>query len=145
MSEAERGGVVKLLADVKKNCVKSRSPSKNTSVRYMEPGFIQIPLAKEDGHRSWAAAPRSAVWLCIPFFSLQKYSGLSSGTKSGGFPVQTLMQAQYARTTERREMLQVVCQSGNVPIDYCFHIAQLWCIVLDNCEFPECFSTAHLC
>ena len=136
MSEVERSGIAKLLAEVKKSQVKSISPSKGTSVRHMEPGFIQMPLPPQDSHTSWATIPRSAMWLCIPFFSLQKYSNLS-GTKPADFPIQTLLQAQYSRNTQRRDMLQVVCQSGNVPSDHCFHIAQLWCIVLDNCECAE--------
>lgn len=137
MPEADRRGIGKLLADVKRNCISTKSPTKGVTVRYMEPGFLHTLLSPEDGRRDrgFSGVPRSAMWLCIPFFSLHKYSGLMSDPKMGGFPVQTLLQVQYARNTERRDKLQVVCQSGNTPSGHCFHIAQLWCIVLDNCQY----------
>lgn len=75
----------------------------------------------------------SVRWICLPYFSLQRYSGLLSGSTPSAFPPQTLLQAQYSRTTEQRDMLQAVCQLGGARKDECFHVAQIWCLVVDNC------------
>jgi hypothetical protein len=106
----------------------------------MEPGFREVLLKPEGNSKPGSGSPKSLIWLCIPFFLLQRYSSLSTDNP-GAFPVQTLMQAQFARNTYRRDMLQAVCQIENVPSDYCFHIAQLWCIVLDNCTSLEACDT----
>lgn len=37
-------------------------------------------------------------------------------------------------------MQQVVWQNGHVPADTCFHVAQLWCIVLDDSLLVTCGS-----
>lgn len=33
-------------------------------------------------------------------------------------------------------MQQAVCQIGHVAPGMCFHVAQMWCIVLDDCACP---------
>lgn len=59
--------------------------------------------------------------------------------KASGFPAQTLLQAQFARVGRERDMQQAVCGGRGVPAGHCFHVAQLWCVVLDNCRFFDVF------
>lgn len=96
----------------------------------MDPKPIRVTIPP-DG-RTKGQTSRFVTWLCVPYFSLEKYSGLLSASTVSSFPIETLLQSEYARTTEERDMQQAVCKNGEVPDGHCFHIAQLWCIVLDN-------------
>ncbi|KAI1142915.1 hypothetical protein F5Y05DRAFT_408368 [Hypoxylon sp. FL0543] len=136
ITDTERNGFAKLLAEVKKTSVKVRPTSKGNTVRHMDPKPIRVVIPP-DG-RTKGQASRSLSWLPIPYFSLEKYSGLLSASTASSFPVETLMQWEYARTTQERDMQQAVCQNGEVPEGYCFHVAQLWCIVLDNSLLITC-------
>lgn len=78
----------------------------------------------------------SARWICIPFFSLEQYSGLLAGTSTSLFPAQTLLQVQYSRNTVARDMEQAVVQLGIAERGECFHVSQLWCLVIDNSNDP---------
>lgn len=134
LSEPERNAIAKLRADVKKHCIKTRQNPKGARVGYMEPRCFEVPLKSFAKQISGQEKPvGSARWICLPYFSLQKYSGLLAGSTTSVFPSQTLLQAQYSRTAEQRDMLQAVCQVATTKKDECFHIAQLWCLVLDNC------------
>lgn len=134
-SEVERTAIAKLRADVKKLSVKSRQNPKGSKVGYMDPRCFEVPLKSAKKKLSpGEASPGSARWVCIPYFLLQQYSGLLSASNLASFPPQTLLQAQYSRTPQQRDMEQAVCQLGSVRRGECFHIAQLWCLVLDNSE-----------
>ena len=101
----------------------------------MEPGLLQVRLDADSAAKTKDTPARTATWLCIPYFSLQKYGGPLSGATSGSFPTRTLLQEQYSGVSAERDMQQAVCQTGHVPPGMCFHVAQMWCIVLDDCLF----------
>ncbi|KAI1465730.1 uncharacterized protein F4812DRAFT_110004 [Daldinia caldariorum] len=136
ITDSERNGFAKLLAEVKKTSVKVRPTAKGNNVRHMDPKPIRVAIPP-DG-RTKGQASRFVTWLCVPYFSLEKYSGLLSASTASSFPIETLLQSDYARTTQERDMQQAVCKNGEVPDGYCFHIAQLWCIVLDNTLLITC-------
>ncbi|KAI2633689.1 hypothetical protein GGS26DRAFT_56879 [Hypomontagnella submonticulosa] len=136
ITDTERNGFAKLIAEVKKNCVKVRPTTKGNHVKHMDPKPVRVAIPP-DG-RTKDQTLRSLTWLCVPYFSLEKYSGLLSASTTSSFPVETLLQSEYARTTQERDMQQAVCQNGEAPDGYCFHIAQLWCIVLDNSLLVTC-------
>ncbi|KJK78621.1 hypothetical protein H634G_05996 [Metarhizium anisopliae BRIP 53293] len=129
--ELERSAMAKLRADVKKHCIKTRQNPKGARVGYMEPRYLEVPLKSFTKQLSGQEKPTgSARWICLPYFSLQKYSGLLAGSSTSMFPSQTLLQAQYSRTTEQRDMLQAVCQVAPTKTNDCFHIAQLWSLLV---------------
>ncbi|KAI1408911.1 hypothetical protein F5Y13DRAFT_204091 [Hypoxylon sp. FL1857] len=136
ITDTERNGFAKLLAEVKKTSVRARPTSKGNTVRHMDPRPVRVAIPP-DG-RTKGQTSRSLTWLCVPYFSLEKYSGLLSASTASSFPIETLLQSEYARTTQERDMQQAVCQNGEAPEGYCFHIAQLWCIVLDNSLLITC-------
>ena len=130
--------MAKLRADVKKHCIKTRQNPKGARVGYMEPRYFEVPLKSFSKQLSGQEKTSgSARWICLPYFSLEKYSGLLSGSNTSSFPPQTLLQAQYSRTGQQRDMLQAVCQVSTTSKNECFHIAQLWCLVLDNCKMKD--------
>lgn len=137
ISEADRHGVVKLLSDVKKYSIKSTPTAKGSNVKTIEPGFLQTKLG-QDSKSKGQAGSRTATWLCIPYFSLQKYTGTLSGATPGSYPTRTLLQEQYSGVPKERDLQQVVCQTGHVPADTCFYVAQLWCVVLDDSLLITC-------
>ncbi len=132
LTDDDRNNVVKLLVEVRKNS-KSKQKADGSYVKYMPPRKLQSPLPSDDSAKSQATYRRWITWLCIPYFSLEEYSGLLSSKNSAAYPNQTLWQAQYSGNPQERDMKQIVCQI-NKGSKSCFHISQLWAIVLDTCE-----------
>lgn len=135
LSDNDRKNIVKLLAEVRKNS-KSKQKADGTHVKYMPPRALRSPLPSDDSDKSQPTYRRCMTWLCIPYFSLEEYSGLLSSKNPATYPNQTLWQAQYSGNAQERDMQQIVCQinKGSIPPKSCFHISQLWAIVLDTCE-----------
>ena len=135
LSEAERVSIGKLLAEARK-LSKTKQTADGSHVKYMPPRCLKMPLAPNDSEKSQNTQNRSIIWLCIPYLSLEEYSGLGSSKNPAGYPNQTLWQAQYSGNPPQRDMEQVVCQMNldSRSPRACLHISQLWCIILDNCE-----------
>ncbi|RYP63142.1 hypothetical protein DL769_007053 [Monosporascus sp. CRB-8-3] len=133
LNDNDRKNVVKLLAEVRKNS-KSKQKADGSHVKYMPPMALQSPLPSDDSDKSQETYRRWITWLCIPYFSLEEYSGLLSSKNPATYPNQTLWQAQYSGNAQERDMQQIVCQinKGSMPHKSCFHISQLWAIVLDT-------------
>ncbi|RDA83773.1 hypothetical protein CP532_5184 [Ophiocordyceps camponoti-leonardi (nom. inval.)] len=140
-SEEEKKATTKLRADVKRLAIKSRQNEHGKTVGLMEPLYCQVSLGKAKEEK------RAARWICLPYFSLQPYSGLLEASSPASFPSQALLQSQYSRTPRQRDMRQAVCQLGMAPKGHCFHITQMWCLVLDNSLLVTCssMSQADLC
>ncbi|CAI4214455.1 unnamed protein product [Parascedosporium putredinis] len=136
---AERKALTKLMTEIRQSYVKPIQISNSKTVRHMEPTFIQdlIPAATSSvsAGKESTARPRPITWICLPYFSLEKYSGLESGAS---FPVQTLLQAQFSRADKKRDMQQAVVRAKLAGEGECFHIAQVWCVVLDNTFLFTC-------
>ncbi|PFH60487.1 hypothetical protein XA68_10877 [Ophiocordyceps unilateralis] len=136
-SEGEKKATAKLRADVKRHAIKSRQNERGDTIGLMEPRYYQVPLGGA------AQEKQAARWICLPYFSLQPCSGLLSASSPASFPPQTLLQSHYSRTPRQRDMRQAVCQLGVAPKGSCFHIAQLWCLVLDNSLLVTCASMSQ--
>ena len=135
LTNSERKGIGEILARVRRTSVKFIQTSSGGYVRHMEPACIQHVLPSDGSFKGKTVTPRTVTWICLPYFILQNYSGPLSAENPSAFPVQTLLQAQFSRATRDRDMQQAVCQNKEAAASLCFHIAQLWCIVLDNCRF----------
>ncbi|KAK4171864.1 hypothetical protein QBC36DRAFT_364939 [Triangularia setosa] len=138
LSRNERQAVSDLIARVKRQGIKQIQTSNGSYVRHMEPKFLQLPLPFDPSLKEQSFANRTITWTCLPYFSLEKYSGLLAAETPNSFPVQTLLQAQFSRATKDRDMQQAVRQLKGAPTELCFHISQLWCIVLDNSLLLTC-------
>ncbi|OHW93088.1 Mg2+ transporter [Colletotrichum incanum] len=140
LSEKEQNEIRKLLSDVRKNYSKTVRTSRETTVKHMEPSYLQLPLQQGDQAKGSQSAKRTATWLCIPYFSLEEYSGIQATGNPGAYPPQTLLQSAFSRNSQKRDMLQATRQIGNGEKNWCFHIRQLWCIVIDNSLLITCGS-----
>ncbi|VBB79618.1 Putative protein of unknown function [Podospora comata] len=138
LTKSERQGVADLIARVKRQSIKQIQTSNGSYVRHMEPKFLQMPVPFDPSLKEQSFANRTVTWICLPYFSLEKYSGLLAAENASSFPVQTLLQAQFSRATKDRDMQQAVRQLKGAPAELCFHIAQLWCIVVDNSLLLTC-------
>ncbi|KAH9206701.1 hypothetical protein DL95DRAFT_375096 [Leptodontidium sp. 2 PMI_412] len=101
----------------------------------MVPSFLQETLAGEKRPKNSKA--RTISWLCAPYFCLEKYSTLS-GLKGSSHPMRTLLQARFALVQKERDMKQAVCYLQNIPPEHCFHIAQVWFLILDDSLVVSC-------
>ncbi|KAK3902205.1 hypothetical protein C8A05DRAFT_15710, partial [Staphylotrichum tortipilum] len=116
------------IAKIKRDFVKQVQTLQGTYVRSLEPKFRHDPLIL-DGK---AQSDQGVTWICLPYFSLEPYSGLLGAQNTKSFPTPTLLQARYSQTTRERDMEQVVCQRRGDAQHLCFHVSQLWCLILDN-------------
>lgn len=137
LTDSEKNGMKKLLAGVRKTCIKSLTNRKG-SYSNMEPKVVSQRLqTDENTSSSQSSQPRTVYWMNLPFFYLKRYSSETPTTKA--FPVQTLMQADNSRNSRERDMKQAIQRiksaEADVPKDACFHITQIWCVIVDNCEF----------
>jgi len=139
LKDSDRSNLVKLLGEVRKSS-KVKHTSNGNRVKYMPPRCIHSKLVSEEDNKSQTPRRRTLTWLCIPYFSLEQYTGLTSTKDDGAYPNQTLWQAQFSANPSERDLQQIVCQLGNSPPKSCFHISQLWCIVVDN---GKCRATSR--
>jgi hypothetical protein len=131
----ERKGVSKLLARARRKLDKPMQTSNGTKVRFMVPHILEEPLSSAT--QSNGSKVRTAMLLCLPYFCLERYSGYPVGSHPQSHPMRTLLQARFSLTQKERDMRQAVCHLPDTPEGYCFHIAQLWCIVVDECELQS--------
>lgn len=128
---------------MRKNYSKTVRTSRQTTVKHMEPSYLQLPLQKREHEKGSTPGKRTAIWLCVPYFSLEDYSGILATGNPGAYPPQTLLQASFSRNSQKRDMQQATRQVGNGGKSSCFHIRQLWCIVLDNSLLITCGSMSE--
>ncbi|KAK4236126.1 hypothetical protein C8A03DRAFT_17193 [Achaetomium macrosporum] len=129
LTPAEQKGIHDLLVRVQRKFVKTVQTATGRSVRHMEPACIQQVLPPD----STFSGRRTVTWVCLPYFTLEKYSGLQGAPEnSSAFPIETLLQAKFSRASKERDMRQAVCESKDIPAGLCFHVAQVWCLIVGN-------------
>jgi hypothetical protein len=131
-----------MITGVKRDHTKTVQASDGKYARYLDPKLRHEPLV-EDGK---PVNSRTVTWVSLPYFSLESYSGLleTANSPKSLLATPTLLQARYSRTTRARDMEQAVCEQGGAPKGHCFHVAQLWCLVLDNCTLESTDPSNHL-
>jgi len=144
LTDSERSDIKALIVEVERKNVKPMKTSGGLH-KFMKPGVISRLLQMDEAAKGRVSSPRTVSWFNIPYFLLKKYS--SAAHSANSFPIQTLMQANYSQHLMARDMQQAVCQMNDAPSEHCFHIAQLWCIVLENSLLVTCgtMSEESLC
>ncbi|KAK0652573.1 hypothetical protein B0T16DRAFT_103189 [Cercophora newfieldiana] len=133
LTAIEQKGIRDLLSRVRRKFVKTVQTPDGRSVRHMEPACIQHILPPDSSLKGPGSARRTVTWVCLPYITLEKYSGLQGAPENpSAFPIETLLQAKFSRTDRERDMLQAVCQSKDIPGGLCYHVAQIWCLVVGN-------------
>lgn len=104
--------------------------SDGSKIGYMVPSILQEPIPREPRDKSLKSG--TIAWMCLPYFTLQKYLGTLSSLPYSSHPMRTLLQTRFALTRKERDMQQAVCHLLGSPPEHCFHIAQMWCIIVDD-------------
>ncbi|KAF7959341.1 hypothetical protein EAE96_000961 [Botrytis aclada] len=141
LKEGERLGISRLLDLVKRRYHKTLQVSSRTKVGHIITRLLQESLRDETPSTTFR--PRKLTWLCLPYFSLQKYT---SNVKSSSHPPRTLLQTRQSMTTKERDLKQAVCHLPDTPAGSCFHIGQAWFLILDDSSIISCagLSTAQM-
>lgn len=142
----DKSMILTVFEEIRNNCEK-----KYIHGKYLEPaGFRLLGSKKSENASDSASEERSAVFFCMPYFSLDQLRPRESvniisprslehrKTISQHFP-RSLHQAHYRQeSTERRDKNQVICQINKQIRDalHCIHVPQLWCILLNKGENP---------
>ncbi len=129
LSRDETAGMQGMISGIKRDCATTLQVSNGKTVQCLTPTLLHEPLMSEGK----PLGCRTVTWICLPYFTLEPYSGLAGASKQKGFPALTLLQTKYLRTTRSRDMQQAVCQQKDVASGLCFYVSQLWCLILDNC------------
>lgn len=78
---------------------------------------------------------------CFPYFCLAPYSRDLSSNESHLHPMRTLLQSTKSSIPKQRDMQQAVCKLGRLHNDRCFHVPQVWCLIIRKDILITC---AHL-
>ena len=138
MTDEERHCLSRLFRRVPKSFDKPLEARNSTDAQAMGsdvgPIFLEEPLSidKKPTGQDTVRNKSASLW-CIPFFCLDQYSGNPSHSRPGFRPMRTLLQARFAATAEKRDKQQASCQVLDAKPPLCFHVAQMWCVVLDQC------------
>ncbi|KAI9740615.1 MAG: hypothetical protein M1834_005196 [Cirrosporium novae-zelandiae] len=135
LTEVQKKGISKLFTHVKKRHDKPMKTLKGNGCSSMFPSFVQETLPLEDGQKD--PRPRKVTWLCLPYFCLEKYTE-EQPKFTASHPMITLLQAQNSMTSKIRDLQQAVCELENTPEGHCFHIAQIWYLILEDSLIVSC-------
>lgn len=106
----------------------------------MEPGRDTEKVQNPSGPQQRRNKPQTITWLCVPYFSLDKYTAKGSGSGQGVQPVRTLLHGHSSSVFEDRDMHQAVCKLAGGKPDFCYYVPQVWYLVIGDCE---CFMTTE--
>ncbi|KAL2066725.1 hypothetical protein VTL71DRAFT_2797 [Oculimacula yallundae] len=135
LTDTETTAISKVLGRAKKGYDKPLQTATKGKTRFMVPAFLQDNLREEK--RPSAPKARTISWICAPYFCLAKYA-TNSGLKPSSHPMRTLLQARFALVQKERDMKQAVRYLQDTPQEHCFHIAQVWFLILDNSLVISC-------
>ena len=98
----------------------------------MEPFFFQETVSSNS--KSKSRRTRTITVMSLPYFSLEEYAYQKVGDKSTSHPVRTLLQSHIPSVERKRDINQVASKLPNMPEEFCFHVPQFWCLVIDGGE-----------
>lgn len=138
LTASQRLAISKLLRKVKNKYDSPMQVANHPPIRIMQSGFARgVEWAMDEQTTTLQKNSTSATnvaWICFPYFSLEQYQGLFSNPKKGSHPMHTLLQTRSSLINMKRETKQAVCQIGDNRDKLCFHVGQLWCLVVDDCK-----------
>lgn len=131
--DEERSSLVTLFGQVRARLDRPYDNSRNTSTRRMVPGSIQQAIQQDAALKS-PTDSRTVTWACVPYFSLDRYVNDDS-FGDGSHPKRTLSQLRFAFSERARDMLQAVASLTDAEPSFCYHVSQVWYVVIADCEY----------
>jgi hypothetical protein len=74
----------------------------------------------------------SVMFFSLPYFSLERYENPGASRKTAAHTPRTLLQVLYSSSDRNRELQQAVCHLPQTPKQHCFHVNQMWCLLLND-------------
>ncbi|KAL8717105.1 MAG: hypothetical protein Q9225_005628 [Loekoesia sp. 1 TL-2023] len=137
LNDVRRADVITHLRQVRQKYEHQIAASRITKGKCLDPNFS--PYSDK--------APQSSqlYFFAMPYFSLDSLAAHVFSNTSDTHPVRTLIQLQSPSTSTKRDKEQVVRQLGYSKGDQCFHVPQIWCLIVDNALLLTCgpFSTGN--
>ncbi|OCL08847.1 hypothetical protein AOQ84DRAFT_388562 [Glonium stellatum] len=104
--------------------------------RYMEPVVLQDLTSQVTSSKAYLDT--GVIALCLPYFLLDEYSPNSEFPNSTKHPTRSLLQSSISSTAQERDMRQAVCKAPATQPGHCFHVSQLWCLILNDKLMVTC-------
>ena len=74
----------------------------------------------------------SIMFFSLPYFSLERITQPGASKKTAIHTPRTLLQVLYSSSDRNRELQQAVCQLTQTQKQHCFHVNQMWCLLLNE-------------
>lgn len=135
LGEDARQDVVTLLQDVRDKYEKSLRLPQGVRGKYLEPNVTDHPFLSKDtgpGQGQKTEDDRNAILLSIPYFCMAPYVTEYPSHIPNLHPMRTLLQSSYTSTPKERDLQQAVCNLGYPKQGHCFHVPQIWCLILGD-------------
>lgn len=136
LTDDEQSSLAKLLAQVRAKFDRPDRTSATTKTRRMIPGIIQQEIQQNNVTKQRHSDKSTVTWACVPYFSLDRY-GDKIALGEGSHPKRTLSQTRFAFAEKQRDMQQAVCNLPDSEPGFCYHVAQVWYIIVGDCEYFE--------
>ena len=95
--------------------------------KYLEP--VTVIYGGEDSHRGPDNRPKTATFICLPFFDVGSLGPSSNATNSQSHPIRALLQTRYRlESTLNRDKTQVIRKLMSHGKQACVQLPQLWAV-----------------
>lgn len=147
LNENERLDTTTILERVRETHERPILTPNGTNGKYMEPNLVE-EVVYDNKYKKKKRESR-ALLLCLPYFSLGPYSAqaASSLPMQDLHPLRTLLQSSFGLTPRKRDMQQAVCGLNHAAEGHCYHVPQIWCIVLNDSMYlplrPQIVTDYH--
>lgn len=129
LDEGEKSDVVALLEQVKTLHEIPVVTPKGVHGMEMEANVAEAMVSQKGGGKG---RKQKMLLICIPYFHLASYSPEIPSNSTHLHPMKTLLQSNYSGVSKQRDLRQVVCALGLPQKGHCFHVPQLWCLVISD-------------
>lgn len=75
-----------------------------------------------------------SYFCCMPYLSLEPLAAHQFSVTSDSHPMKTLVQTRYPSASPKRDLQQAIRKMGYGKDRDCFHVPQLWMLVVDSSE-----------
>lgn len=89
-------------------------------------------IGRDQHERTTELGNEMYIFCSLPYHQLAPYTSLTATAESRLHPVVTLLQYKHPSTIKKRDLEQTVCFLEDTPPDHCFHIPNLWCLIINN-------------
>ena len=132
LNEDEKSDTARLLESVKETREMPIVTPSGTGGRYMQPHVSNIAGNTGRIKKLKHGDERKVLLICIPYFHLAPYYQTSSLVIPSAHPMRSLIQSSYEQIPKHRDLKQAVCNVAQSRKGSCYHVPQIWCLVINR-------------